>query len=547
VFDIAYAIDGGAAQTLFSVRADEAASQTYTLAGGAVVTLDDPFVEQSTGTVLSNILQTFSADLAGAGSTLTLTAVGSGDGGFEAIAVQNIVVEGVSAAPMVLINEFRPNPTGSDPASGELFEILGVAGAAFDGALVFIEGDPGGSNPGDVNNIVSVSGVFDANGLLTVDTGDVENPSFTVALVSAFSGDEDTDIDADDDGVIDDISIFGTVYDAIGTPDDSSASTLLYGAQLGGADFAYTGDEPRLIFRDSANRDLYAVNDPDGGQVFDVSAVAVAATAFDVDPTAADSFGSANPAFVGDNGGGFADVKIHDVQGTTDLADGTLVGVAGAADESPLLGQAVRVQGVVTMLLPALGGFYVQEEDADADADAATSEGVFVASSETVAKGQIVTVEGVAQEVEGETRIAASGVSVDDAGDNSALVTPTVVTFPTATVLQDADGDYVANLEAYEGMLVTVPTEMSVTELFQLDRFGTIRLSSDGRLEQFTQSNAPSVAGYAQHLKDVAARSLVLDDGTNLQNPDPLLVPGLGADGSWTGATSSAWATSIPA
>jgi hypothetical protein len=97
VFDIAYAIDGGAAQTLFSVRADEAASQTYTLAGGAVITLDDPFVEQTTGTVLSNVLQTFSADLAGAGSTLTLTAVGSGDGGSEAIAVQNIVVEGVGA------------------------------------------------------------------------------------------------------------------------------------------------------------------------------------------------------------------------------------------------------------------------------------------------------------------------------------------------------------------------------------------------------------------------------------------------------------------
>ena len=223
-------------------------------------------------------------------------------------------------------------------------------------------------------------------------------------------------------------------------------------------------------------------------------------------------------------------VKIHDIQGATDLADGALVGVPGAADESPLLGQSVRVQGVVTKVLAGLGGFYVQEEDADADGDAATSEGVFVASAASVAEGQIVTVEGVVAEVEGETRIAATAVTVDDAGDNSALATPTAIAFPTATVLRDADGDFVANLEAYEGMLVSVAQEMTVTELFQLDRFGTIRLSSGGRLEQFTQTNAPDAAGFVQHLKDVAARSLVLDDGLDSQNPSVIHVPGLGAD-----------------
>lgn len=41
--------------------------------------------------------------------------------------------------------------------------------------------------------------------------------------------------------------------------------------------------------------------------------------------------------------GTYLDVAIHDVQGITDLADGTLVGVAGAADESPLLDEAVRI------------------------------------------------------------------------------------------------------------------------------------------------------------------------------------------------------------
>ena len=226
-----------------------------------------------------------------------------------------------------------------------------------------------------------------------------------------------------------------------------------------------------------------------------------------------------------------ADVLVSDIQGSTDLADGTLVGVAGAADESPLLGQFVRVQAVVTKILPELGGFYVQEEDADEDGDASSSEGIFVAGTAPVGLGDLVTVEGTVAEVEGETRLTATSTSVDIAG-TTGLVTPTVIAFPTATVLQTADGDFVANLEAYEGMLVTIPEAMTVTELFQLDRFGTFAVSSEGRLTQFTQDNAPSVLGYAQHLKDIAARTLLIDDGSDAQNPNPIRVPDLGADGT---------------
>src|SRR6478672_1301707 len=61
---------------------------------------------------------------------------------------------------------------------------------------------------------------------------------------------------------------------------------------------------------------------------------------------------------------------IHDVQGTTDT--------------SPKVGETVTVEGVVVGDFQAAGqfsGFYVQEEDADADTDPATSEGIFVFSS----------------------------------------------------------------------------------------------------------------------------------------------------------------------
>lgn len=182
-------------------------------------------------------------------------------------------------------------------------------------------------------------------------------------------------------------------------------------------------------------------------------------------------------------------------------------------------------------MLPGLGGFYVQEEDADADADAdaGTSEGVFVLSSASVAAADLLTVEGTVLEAGGETRIETDAVSVEASG----LALPDAVTiiFPTATVLEDADSDYVANLEAYEGMRVSVPEEMTVGELFQLDRFGTVRLTSEGRSETFTQGNAPSDEGFQAHLRELAFRSLMIDDGSTSQNPSELRLPFLVEDG----------------
>jgi predicted extracellular nuclease len=45
---------------------------------------------------------------------------------------------------------------------------------------------------------------------------------------------------------------------------------------------------------------------------------------------------------------------------------------------------------------------------------------------------------------------------------------------------------------------------------------------SDGRPQSFTQTDLPSVSGFAAHLEDVAARSLLLDDGLTIQNPDTI-------------------------
>ena len=68
--------------------------------------------------------------------------------------------------------------------------------------------------------------------------------------------------------------------------------------------------------------------------------------------------------------------------------------------QSPLTGSSVTIEGIVVGDYQAtgqLGGFHVQEEDADADADPSTSEGIFVFNSSfPVSVGDKVRVNGTA-------------------------------------------------------------------------------------------------------------------------------------------------------
>lgn len=188
------------------------------------------------------------------------------------------------------INEFQPNPPGSDPAFTTI-EFRGTPGADFSGWLFLIDSD-GTNVAGAINSFEFVSGIFDSNGLLSVVIQDLKNPSFTLVLANSFSF--SSDVDSNNDGNVDNLSGFGTVYDAIGVPDSKSDENFLYGAQLGGTDFEFTGDEPQLIFRDWCTGDLYAVNDPSGNVVYDVNGMTVAVGSFDMNPLST-TFGSTNP------------------------------------------------------------------------------------------------------------------------------------------------------------------------------------------------------------------------------------------------------------
>jgi predicted extracellular nuclease len=81
--------------------------------------------------------------------------------------------------------------------------------------------------------------------------------------------------------------------------------------------------------------------------------------------------------------------------------------------------------------------------------------------------------------------------------------------------------------ESVEGMLVSIPETLTVSETFTLGRFGELLLSSGGRLAQPTNVVAPGAAANArQALND--RNQILLDDGNNQQNIDPTLYPGGG-------------------
>ncbi|MEO1035360.1 MAG: ExeM/NucH family extracellular endonuclease [Pseudomonadota bacterium] len=206
--------------------------------------------------------------------------------------------------------------------------------------------------------------------------------------------------------------------------------------------------------------------------------------------------------------------------------------VQGPGTVSPLVDAPVTIEGIVTGDFQDgdadntrnLRGFYVQEESTDDDGNTATSEGVFVFETSLITDvnvGDKVQVSGTVAEFFGETQVVASTVTVTGTGS----IAPTLVTLPVANAILNADNEFIADLENVEGMLVEVAGPLNVTEMFNLDRFGEMRLAEGGRLFQFTNMSQPDVAGFQQHLEDIAKRNIFLDDGLSVQNPDPIRYP----------------------
>lgn len=201
--------------------------------------------------------------------------------------------------------------------------------------------------------------------------------------------------------------------------------------------------------------------------------------------------------------------------------------IQGAGATSPLTGQTVTTQGVVTKVTN--NGFFMQA--LVPDNDPMTSEGilVFTSTAPTVAPGQLVQLTGVVDEFNtgaaGNALTAANPVTELKTISNLSVVSsghsvvPTIIDFPEIT-----DGD----LERVEGMLVTIDTELTVGQNYFLGRYGQVTLSVDGRLVKPTNQFRAGSVEAQQAADDNARRRLVLDDGRSVQNPNP--TPYLAAD-----------------
>ncbi len=200
--------------------------------------------------------------------------------------------------------------------------------------------------------------------------------------------------------------------------------------------------------------------------------------------------------------------------------------VQGSGDQSPLVGQKVTVSAVVTAHMPGLSGFFVQEEAADSDGDAATSEGIFVyygnanpgVDESTV--GKLVQISASVSEFRNQTQLSAITDFVVRGA--AALPEPVRIALPVSDMGQ---------WERLEGMRVEVASataggKLVVSDNRTLGRYGNVTLSADTPLAQYTEVNAPSVAGYAAYVQTLQRSQIILDDRSGAQNPE--FVPGRG-------------------
>lgn len=281
---------------------------------------------------------------------------------------------------------------------------------------------------------------------------------------------------------------------------------------------AWTGNGVTTLDKTLRRKTTITAGDADGSDAFDPS---VQFDMFDKDTFS--DIGLYNGAA---GGGDTPTPEPEYVHGNCGDATTLISAVQGSTDKSPLVGQKVTIQGVVTLASQGddgLKGFYMQEEAADADADAQTSEGIFVYDNGfgvALSNGQAVRVSGVVAESFGQTQLG-NLIAVSDCGKGE-----TIAAVEISLPMKDAN-----EFEAVEGMRVTTKQTLTVTDNYGLGRYNELVLAS-ARLYNPTQIAKPGDEAKAVMAANALNR-LTLDDASNVQNKDSVYpAPGLSADNS---------------
>ncbi|MFC5040892.1 ExeM/NucH family extracellular endonuclease [Ornithinimicrobium kibberense] len=326
----------------------------------------------------------------------------------------------------------------------------------------------------------------------------------TLLLVEGYAG--QTDLDVDGDGVLD-AGTGITVIDSVavhdgGTGDLTYSETVLV-ADYDGLPFAPGGASRIPDGTDTDSVTDWVRND------FDLAGIEGYEGSL-VEGEAVNTPGRANTTVLDGGGGDPGDpVDVCEVTATP------IGKVQGSGEGTPLDGQTVTIRGTVVGDFQDGGfdGYFVQDAGDDKPA---TSDGIFVYArgGAQVSEGDLVTVVGTAGEYEGQTQL--SGVTVEVCDTGTELPTPTELSLP------------VDDHEAYEGMLVTFPQDLSILEYFNYGRYGELALGlGDGTDRQYqpTAVYEPGSGSALALLEYNAAHRITLDDGRSWQNPDPLRHP----------------------
>ena len=196
----------------------------------------------------------------------------------------------------ILISEYQPITFDADIP--QTIEFKGPADESFSGVFVIIDGDNSRNGRGVVTDVSNISGDFNSDGILTVTVPNLTNPAHTAVLVSSFSGTVDvTDIDTDNDGIADDLSSFGTVFDAVGVGDGGACCpvNVTYGTDFGGVNLPSIGSIPGAIFREGSIGDFFQIS-ASNSNIYDNTGTVIDGTQFNEVPTESGTYGQINPS-----------------------------------------------------------------------------------------------------------------------------------------------------------------------------------------------------------------------------------------------------------
>lgn len=169
--------------------------------------------------------------------------------------------------------------------------------------------------------------------------------------------------------------------------------------------------------------------------------------------------------------------------------------VQGSSPVSPMLGQQLRVEGIVTLVEPGRG-LYIEQPGSDSDTR--TSNAIFIEADdwpETVETGSVISVKGSVAEI-GRGRYSLTAITavtelIDCEYDQALPVT-------RATLPLNGPGR-----EAVEGMRIAIDDVLTVTDVYQLDR-GKITLSGSGLQLVPTEVLKPGPEANQQQLQNRA-------------------------------------------